>query len=327
MLSRILKIGILAWITIIAANGQQTPIYSQYMFNTFLINPAAAGSEGLTTVNLTSREQWLGIPNSPTTNSISIQTRVLKNSFIAKALSLRKKFSKRSRSGRVGLGAYIYNDHFGGINRTGMQGTYGYHIQMRQSQLSFGLTMMGQFMNIDRNVIQYLQSTGDLLVMNNNLNKFFVDANFGAQFTTPFLTSGFSVTDLAQSSLTLTENGSKVDQTLRTYNLIGAYKFEINRFIMIEPSTWIKFTKDAFQMDLSSRVYYKEDYWTGLSYRTGQGGAIIFMLGMRVNKLYFGYAFDYTLNDIQAYTLGSHEFMISMKFGENARRYRWLNRY
>jgi hypothetical protein len=86
-------------------------------------------------------------------------------------------------------------------------------------------------------------------------------------------------------------------------------------------------------------MYFKENYWAGLSYRTGgsysiveetfkgKGSSAIIMAGLKVDKYYFGYAFDYTFNAIGARTWGSHEFMGAVKFGDNARRYRWLNRY
>ncbi|GAH39388.1 unnamed protein product, partial [marine sediment metagenome] len=48
---------------------------------------------------------------------------------------------------------------------------------------------------------------------------------------------------------------------------------------------------------------------------------------VRVNQLYFGYAFDYTLTSIRKHSFGSHEVMIALKLGDNARRYRWLDRY
>jgi hypothetical protein len=35
--------------------SQQLPIFSQYTFNAFLLNPAVAGAEGYTAINLTSR--------------------------------------------------------------------------------------------------------------------------------------------------------------------------------------------------------------------------------------------------------------------------------
>jgi type IX secretion system PorP/SprF family membrane protein len=306
--------------------GQQEPLFSQYMFNAFLINSAAAGSEGFTSVNFTSREQWLGLSNAPATNSVSFQTRVLKNSFIAKALNLRKKFSRRSSSGRVGVGAQIYNDLNGPISKTGMKLTYAYHIPLRQSQLSFGITFQGYEFTLNKNKI-VLGNKDDPYFNSTNFNRFILDGNFGAQFTTPFLYAGLAVSDLFQSSIHFGDtSGLKIN---RNYWLTGGYKIELNRFFMIEPSTLMKISEmGAFQIDLSTRLYYREDYWFGLSYRNGAyNGSIIFLSGVRVNKYYFGYAFDLTLSPIMKHTLGSHEIMISIKFGENARRYRWLNRY
>jgi type IX secretion system PorP/SprF family membrane protein len=295
--------------------SQQEPLFSQYMFNSFLLNPSAAGAEGFTSVNFTGHEQWIGIPGAPKTQSVSVQTRVLKNSFIAKALNLRKKFSRRSKSGRVGLGLYIYNDITGPLISTGTKLTYGYHIPMRQSQLSFGLTGVCVLHTINQNGISF-QDNSETFFADHTINKYSPDASFGTQFTTPFLYSGISFSNMFGYA------------GPRTYYIMGGYKVEINRFFMVEPSTLIKTSKGAFQMDISSRLYYKEDYWGGLSYRTGAlGGAIIILGGIRVDKYYFGYAFDYTLNSIMKHTLGSHEFMVSIKFGENARRYRWLNRY
>jgi type IX secretion system PorP/SprF family membrane protein len=303
----------------------QRPTYSQYMFNMFLINPAAAGSEGFTSVNFSSREQWLGWEDAPITNSICAQTRILKNSFIAKALNLRKKFSKRSSSGRVGVGAYIYNDSYGPFSRTGMQLTYAYHIPLRQSQLSFGISMETYQFRVDRSKVR---TEVEDPVVNNLHNQYIIDGNFGAQFTTPLLYAGLSVSDIFESIMNF-GSPTEVNPSPRTYWIIGGYKIEVNRYIMVEPSTMMKFTQSgAFQFELSPRVYYREDYWGGISYRTGaDGGAIVFITGLRYKKYYFGYAFDLYLSDFRKYTYGSHEFMFTVKFGENARRYRWLNRY
>jgi hypothetical protein len=43
--------------------------------------------------------------------------------------------------------------------------------------------------------------------------------------------------------------------------------------------------------------------------------------------MFFGYAYDYTLQEIQSITYGTHEITIALKFGDNSRRYRWLDRY
>jgi hypothetical protein len=81
----------------------------------------------------------------------------------------------------------------------------------------------------------------------------------------------------------------------------------------------------AVQMDLTTRVYYRDDYWAGLSYRTGD--ALILLLGLKYDRFYFAYAFDFTLTDIRRQSFGSHELTLAVKFGESARRYRWINAY
>ena len=99
------------WTGMHALYSQQLPQYSQYMMNKFLINPAVAGSEGYTAFNLTAREQWIGLENSPRTFALSAQTRVLKNSFISKGAAVRKKRAAASRGGKIGLSLNIVGTH------------------------------------------------------------------------------------------------------------------------------------------------------------------------------------------------------------------------
>jgi type IX secretion system PorP/SprF family membrane protein len=228
-MQKIMKILFLLILLIVGqvVHAQQEPSYSQYMFNIFLLNPAAAGADGSASISLTGREQWVGWPGTPKTHSISAQTRVLKNSFIAKALSLRKKFSKRSSSGRVGLGIHIYNDINGPMVRSGMHITYAYHIPLRQSQLSFGITAMPYQFKIQKDElnIDILKSQDDP-VINAIEPRYIVDGNFGVQFTTPLFFAGLSVTDLFQSSIKFGDNSTAGYQIMRHYCLMGDTKLK-----------------------------------------------------------------------------------------------------
>jgi type IX secretion system PorP/SprF family membrane protein len=311
----------------ITLQAQQKSLYSQYMFNTFLFNPAAAGAEGATSINLTGREQWVGFTGAPKTHSVSAETRILKNSYIAKALSLRKKFSKRSASGRVGVGMHIFNDFSGPMSRSGIQIAYGYHIPLKRNQLSFGVAVEPYQLNINKTKLENIDKS-DLLIANMK-PRYVIDGNFGVQYTAPLWYAGLSATDLFQSNIYFGDPTDAGHKIVRHYWMTGGYKIVVNRMVMIEPTTLMKFTESGtFQMDLSGRAFYREDYWGGLTYRTGAGaGALVFMAGLRYQRYLFGYAFDYTLNPLMQYTYGTHEFMFTLKFGENARRYRWLNRY
>ena len=121
--------------------AQQLPLYSQYILNGFMVNPAMAGYDGYTSFNTTARQQWLGFKEAPQTYSASWQTRVLRQSYkIINHPIRRKNLLIPSTKGRVGLGAYIINDVNAKLARTGASFTYAYHIFMNNNQLSFGLS-------------------------------------------------------------------------------------------------------------------------------------------------------------------------------------------
>jgi type IX secretion system PorP/SprF family membrane protein len=329
-------------ITLFLSNlsAQQLPIYSQYMMNGFLVNPAVAGHEGYTAINITARDQWLGIKDAPATYAVSAQTRLLKNSFISRSASIRRRKRVMSRSGRVGCGFYAFTDMAGAFTRSGVQGTYSYHIPMNRSQLSFGVSLTGFQFGINDNKIKLLDAQ-DQLLDNTAKSVFVPDANFGIYFTSNAIYAGLSAMQLFQSPLKIGngENGASFTM-LRHYYLTAGYRFEVKPGLLLEPSFLFKTTeKFIAQIDVNMKAYMGENYWAGISYRSGgsyglveeslagKGSAVVFMGGVKIDKLYIGYAFDYTFNALGARTLGSHEIMAALKFGDNARRYRWLNRY
>jgi type IX secretion system PorP/SprF family membrane protein len=320
--------------------AQQLPVYSQYMMNAFLLNPAVAGHEGYTALNVTAREQWLGIKDAPSTYAVSAQTRMLRNSFISRSASIRKRKRVMSRSGRVGYGLYAYTDRAGAFNRTGVQGTYSYHIPMKSSQLSFGVSLTGFQFRIDENKMRLLDAD-DQLLLDTKKSALIPDANFGVYYSNAHLYAGVSAMQLFQSPLKL--GGDKDGpgfSMVRHYFATAGYRFEVSKDLLMEPSFLFKTTeKFIAQVDVNVKIYINENYWAGISYRTGgsysiveeslkgKGSAAIIMGGLKIDRYYFGYAFDYTFNALGARTLGSHEIMAAVKFGDNARRYRWLNRY
>ena len=136
--------------------GQQLPIYSQYVYNKYLINPAVAGSDGYTSLNLTTRQQWTGYQGAPQTYSLSLNGRLLKQKYIIRENIFDKKIFKPHTEGRVGVGATVYSDINGLVRRTGFSTSYAYHIWMQgATQLSFGLAFTGYHYKIDQRQIQF----------------------------------------------------------------------------------------------------------------------------------------------------------------------------
>jgi len=329
-LKRILSVIILSYI-FGATIAQQVPMYSQYIMNGFLINPSFAGLDGYTTVNLTVREQWVGLAGSPSTYAASFQTRILKNSYISKSTSVRKKMTRPTKGGKVGLGGYVFNDNNGIMRRTGAQAAYAYHISMGQTggypnNLSFGLALTAYQYIVNTDGLIY--DHDDPLLNAYDRSVFIPDFNFGASFTTSKYYVGFAMTNILRGSLLFADTSDTKRNELGHYFLTGGIKFPISGDWLIEPSALIKSSDMLFkslQMDITGRVYYKDDYWAGLSWRTSD--AIVLLLGLKYDRFYFAYAFDFTLTDIRTQSFGTHELTLAVKFGESARRYRWINAY
>jgi len=294
--------------------------------NGYLLNPALAGHDGYTSFNMTARQQWLGFPNAPQTESFSAQTRILKRSFIIKSRSVNNKKFKPSTNGRVGLGGFIYHDLNGAVERTGISGSYAYHIFLRENQLSFGISAGVFQFRIRSEDITYLDD-GDMVIEEGKREVLYVpDANFGIHYLNYRYFAGFSVNNLFQSYLKLGDESLEEFKQLRHYYLIGGYRFYFSRDHELETSTLIKMTERlTIQADIGAKYYYKQDYWAGIYYRTTN--TLITLIGVRYNQLHIGYAFDYNFSPIREYSWGSHELVIALKLGDSARRYRWLNRY
>jgi type IX secretion system PorP/SprF family membrane protein len=231
-----------------------------------------------------------------------------------------------STKGRVGLGGYIINDVNANVARTGLSFTYAYHIILNNQQLSFGLSAKAFQYRINTERLHFGED-GDP-VLNSDFSKvaYSPDADFGVLFNGVDYFVGFSISNLLQSSVMIGANELSDFKTYRHYWLMGGYRFAINRDLEIEPGTLLKTSENWNpQGELSVRLYYLQDLWAGLSYRSNE--TMIAMVGARYENVFFGYSFDWTFSEIGNYSYGSHEFTVSVKMGDNSRRTRSKVRY
>ncbi len=306
--------------------GQQSPVFSQYMVNKFLVNPAVAGGNGVSTINMVAREQYSGFKNAPRTFALSAQTRLMNDSYILRALRIRKNANQASRIAHIGLGANIYSDRNGIVTKTGIQLTYAYHVNFNNSfQLSMGLSGSAFQYKLDDDGA-YLHDSGDPLLSGNRKQFWVPDATVGVYITNNKVYGGFSMTDLFGSTLKLGDDPLKDNfRTARNFNFLSGYRFNLDENFMLEPSLLMKATKYEFQTDFDAKLYYSDEYWFGLAYRTNK--TLITMIGVSVDMFYFGYAFDASMGSIRNYSSGSHELMLGLRFGDsNIRRFRWIKK-
>ena len=307
--------------------GQQSQPFTQYLFNRFLLNPAACGADGYTSIGLIAKDQWTGFPGAPVNQSLTAQIRMTREGIFG----LGRKYGSSGFSfENIGLGVALYNDMRGPIRTTGGQLTYAYHIEAPKGQLSFGLTTSFSQLYIDRDKI-VTEFGYDRYIDEIRLSSIIPEAAFGLHYTTRNYYTGISISNLFQSYLTFGGRNSSDYRLERQYIVLGGYVFDLSQGWSLVPSTQFKFIeRGVTQVDFNVQLYYFDQFWGGFSYRSGGDGTnggtgIIF--GMRFENYNFGYAFDYSLSNMQKYSNGSHELMASVTFGRTERFFHYKRRY
>lgn len=334
--NEVLLVRIISMVLFLSAGsflyGQQVTSLSQYIMNGFVVNPSLAGRDGYTSVNLAVKKQWLGIKEAPGTYIAGFQTALLGNGFRLGSNKIRRGVSRPAKAGRVGVGASIFNDKNAIVRRSGVKFDYAYHIPLGkkldgQSDLSIGMGLTAYQFALRTDLLQYSYDDDPYL---NTFDKssFVTDFSFGMSFTTMKYYAAFSMTNISRGSLVFGDRSDARYGELGHYYLTGGFNLELAKYWYLKPSVLIKSSDMIFnsvQMDLTTRLFYKENYWGGLSFRTQE--AIVALMGFHYDKFYFANAFDILISDVKNRSFGSVEFSVAMKFGESSRRYSWLNAF
>lgn len=273
-------------------SAQQIPMYSQYMFNRMLINPAVAGSEKDLPVQLAVRQQWVGFKDAPSTQT----------------LSAHYCFAPYN----MGAGAVLFLDRFGHERKLGIILNYSYIIKVfNETKLALGLSFQAFQYQLDYTKLVALDEL-DPNLYGTRQSKFVPESDFGVYMYHADYFAGISANQMIGLPVKIAGEEVHMSRMVRHFNLMGGYKFEINPEFELEPSILAKTTfKAPSQLDVNLKGIYQKNYWLGVSYRTA--GDIIAMLGMRFSEFDFGLAADFATSDIAAYQNGSFELMLTYR--------------
>jgi type IX secretion system PorP/SprF family membrane protein len=271
-------------------DAQQLHRRTQFVFNTYLVNPAVAGTQVYSPIMASYRNQWTGFDHSPVTYSLSGHT-LLPN--------------------RLGVGAIFYSDDSGGaISRTGAEITGTYHVDLNnQDAVSFGLSGVMNQVKFDNDILEVLDPT-DQALMGGQEAKMNFDANFGMMVYGQNYFFGLSFMQIIQSKLKFASDGLPEDnRNARHYYFMGSYKYDITNELDIQPAGLIKFTgASPVQFDVQTKITYRNFIWGGLTYR--HKDAIALIVGAEYESFTLGYSYDLTVTDARAFSPHTHEITI-----------------
>lgn len=304
---KLLSFRILFLVTFIFSlkgNAQETlPIYQDYLSdNVYLVHPSAAGIGNSSKLRLTARQQWAGIPNAP-----SLQT-----------LSFHTKFGEYSNAG---YGLVLFNDKNGFHSQKGIQATYAYHLPMSIgklfNQLSFGLSF-----TFVQNQSDQTTFTGDAAVAAIVESTSYYNADFGVAYHYGGFSSYFTVKNL----LLTAKNNLNVQEPLdlRNYIFSTGYYFGEDLFVQFEPSVMLQFREGTGQRiaDFNIKAYKnfsKTQFWAALSYRRGFDANAIEnaqflspIVGINYQNFLFSYTYTNQMNETVLTNAGFHQISMGI---------------
>jgi type IX secretion system PorP/SprF family membrane protein len=281
-------------------NAQQTPLYSMYMHNPFILNPAVAGTYTFFQARLMSRLQWVGFPDAPVTNSLSYYGPV------------------SAKHSNMGYGITLNSDITAPTSRLGGKFAYAYNIPVTENIRASFAAAMG-FFQYKYDGTNITMRDPDRAVPQTMKSEFEPDGMLGALLYSNLFQVGLSVDNLFNNKFNVNPDQEKIvslGKLTRHYYLFGSYTWNHNRRWQTEYSTVMKAVEGfnvPFQFDLNVRAWYQKTSWFGVSYRTLD--AISILGGYIFNKrIYTGYSLDINLSSIRNYSFGSHEIMIGYRF-------------
>ncbi len=288
------KIYIIIAILVSVGSGyaQQVQQFSQFQQTGLSYNPAFAGTDTFFTGFAIHRTQWVGINDAPRTYMLGLHA--------------------PSASQKMGFGGSLYTDVTGPTRRTGINGTYSYHIQVSsETKVSMGLTFGLTQFTIDGSQIT-LRDASDRALTNNIQSELKPDASFGVLWYGDRFYAGVSAAQILNNDLTLFAGDGDGRMAVH-YFLTGAYRFTISDLIDVEPAVLVKYVDPLSpQIDVAARAIYNRSIWLGGSYRSNAAAAIF--AGYQVLEyLSIGYSFDFATSDIRNYSDGTHEILLGVR--------------
>ena len=280
----------------VACYAQQQPMYTHYMFNGLVINPAYAGSQETFTATAVMRKQWAGMEGAPQTQTFSAHS------------PLDDLRSAKRPGSPVSLGLTVFRDHIAITGHVGLLTSYAYRIRfLDRSSLSFGLQG-----GVSQYSVRYSElGLNDPSFAIGDVKEWQPEFGAGLYYQSNRFYSGVSVPQMLRARSFAAIPGFALDPH---FFFTAGYVFDANTTIKVKPSILVKNYKGQLgQIDVNCNVFLNEVLNIGVSWRSRESISALFQFHINP-KFAFGYAYDHPYaGEFARLSNGSHEMMLNYR--------------
>lgn len=291
---------------------QKSVISNQYIYELFLMNPAAAGiNKDCFYLKAFHWQQWIGMDLAPTTQIFTMSGRL---------------------SGNLGTGTYLYNDRNGFQKEIGLQQAFSYEVflvkkRKKRSSITFGLAGSVNQHRID-------QSEFDTGVFPDPTITGVEENGWGYNLATGFLfkynrfNCGMAVSNMLEQNNPVYSSTNEPDMPMSIKMHAGTtIRHNKDKLLFYEPS--IMYQKDADlnnRLDINAKASMPSPtnnslwLWGQLSYRrtmdktTGKDLATAVSMGVIYKKMNVGIEYQIGLTSARQYLGNAYQLIVGYNF-------------
>lgn len=285
--------------------GQQDAQFTQFMDLKLGYNPAYAGADAGSELQLFARQQWMGLEGAPSSQIISFNT-----PFTASGTGLGVRLS------RLAIG--LENQYNGELS-------YAYRIQLpRGARLGIGLAASARQFTVNFQDATPIQAGGvDQSIPLGRENKILPNFGAGIYFDSPNFYLGISAPRLLENNIDFTSTETIISREVRHFYAMMGYKFQFSEQFSLQPQALAKVVNGApFDADFNLTAGLGRNIELGASYRmggsaeSGLGESISVLAAFFVsNQLQFGLAYDIGMSELRTQHNGSLGIRLRYVFG------------
>lgn len=281
--------------------AQQEAMYSQYMSNMLVINPAYAGNSAGDNITALTRTQWVSVEGAPRSFSLSWD----RGSDDIGDDDMYQTYK------HVSYGLQLYSDRLGIETSQGIQAFYAYRIKFYKSRLSFGVS--AGVMNYLAAYSQVSTTQGGDPVFQEDVNAILPTVGIGALYATKNWYVGLSAPGLLKTTIKNNDYQYTVASN-NHYFLTGGYIFAVTDNLIIKPSLLLKAIKaEPIHLDINLNAWIQNMVGLGVSYRVKSDLVGVFQLRI-TPQITLGYAYDFQTTYLKNISSGSHELLLRFEF-------------
>ncbi len=281
-------------------HAQREVMFAHYKYNLQEINPGYVGSRASMSIISLNRSHWtLVFDKAPVTQSLNVHS--------------------PTNNENIGLGISFRNERFGPEKTTSFFADFSYRVQAtHQGTLSFGIKAGMGLYDVPLTEL-IIDDPRDPHFASDYRSHWLPNFGFGMYYREENLYIGVSIPKFLEvnyfdNSLT---GGARTILQERNYYLTAGAAFEINPDMVIVPTTYMRYQRDAkgnggpvIEADLSANIILFDRFSAGAMVRLQDAFGL--MLGLRVSDNWtLNYSFDWSiLNRVPSFNFGSHELVL-----------------